>query len=434
VKGLPQEEALEALQEMNVAAEIVLAFSDDVRVGRVISQFPAAQVPFPESSLAVLVVSRGKAPTALPMVALPNVVGKTEFEAGEAIRRAGLEPYSIEAFDLQVPAGRVLGQVPSVESLAAPKAQRRPLWPWVVAASVVLAGAIAFWAWTWISATSPAPKLVGQTQESAIARVNDSGLRLASVVTSAYPDVPPGIVAAQIPSAGTELRRSAEITIVVSSGEALVTLPGVVGRTQADATNELTSVGLTVTVLQSYDNTAVAGTVLGQVPSAGDEVMPGTLVQLNVSRGRPPAAAVAVPAVAGKSQSESESLIKKAKLVAQIYKVYDASVPSGRAIGTLPSSGSRVAKDTTIGLFISLGKPSSTSTDTVTVPNVVGQTQLTAMTSITSGGLAAAVIQQYSDGIPSGTVFNQIPAAGTRVRRGATVGILVSLGPVPSGN
>ncbi|TLM76510.1 MAG: PASTA domain-containing protein, partial [Actinobacteria bacterium] len=218
---------------------------------------------------------------------------------------------------------------------------------------------------------------------------------------------------------------------VVSTGVPLVIMPGVIGKPQAEATTELISAGVTVSVMSAYDNTVTAGTVISQIPAVGDQVMPNTTAQIVVSKGKPPAAAVVVPNVTGKNKTDADKAVKKAGLSPQYYEVYDPKVSKGRVIGTLPPAGSRVAKGTTIGVFISLGKPSSTSTDTVTVPNVVGQQQITAMTSITSAGLTPIVIQQYSDGIPSGTVFNQMPAAGTRMKRGTPVGILVSLGPVP---
>ena len=65
----------------------------------------------------------------------------------------------------------------------------------------------------------------------------------------------------------------------------------------------------------------------------------------------------------------------------------------------------------------------------VAVPNVVGLTQAAAAAAITSAGLAPGTVSSaYSSVVPSGSVTDSNPAAGTQVIPGSTVRLLVSTG------
>ena len=70
----------------------------------------------------------------------------------------------------------------------------------------------------------------------------------------------------------------------------------------------------------------------------------------------------------------------------------------------------------------------------VLVPNVVGQTQATAQSMITSALLAVGTITNaYSDTVAAGRVISQNPAAGSTANVGSAVNLVISLGPAPGG-
>jgi len=69
---------------------------------------------------------------------------------------------------------------------------------------------------------------------------------------------------------------------------------------------------------------------------------------------------------------------------------------------------------------------------TVTVPNVVGQAQGAATTTIIGAGLTTGTVTTApSSSVPSGSVITQNPAAGAQAVTGSAVQLLVSTGPVP---
>jgi hypothetical protein len=66
---------------------------------------------------------------------------------------------------------------------------------------------------------------------------------------------------------------------------ALVTVPNVVGETQAQGTSDITALGLTVSVATAYSSVVAAGLIISQVPAGGSQVSPGSSVDITVSLG-----------------------------------------------------------------------------------------------------------------------------------------------------
>ena len=67
-----------------------------------------------------------------------------------------------------------------------------------------------------------------------------------------------------------------------------MTLISVIGKTESEAIESIDELGLNANSVQAYSDTVAAGCVIYQSPDAGEEVMPGSTVQLTVSRGPEP--------------------------------------------------------------------------------------------------------------------------------------------------
>ncbi|HXI30252.1 MAG TPA: PASTA domain-containing protein, partial [Vicinamibacterales bacterium] len=77
-----------------------------------------------------------------------------------------------------------------------------------------------------------------------------------------------------------------------------------------------------------------------------------------------------------------------------------------------------------------LGFVTVTRAATVAVPNVVGQTQANATSSLTAAGLqAGAITSANSATVAAGSVISQSPVAGVSVATGSPVALVISLGP-----
>ena len=210
-----------------------------------------------------------------------------------------------------------------------------------------------------------------------------------------------------------------------------VLVPNVVGQTQAAATSAITSAGLTAgTVTQQSSTTVASGSVISESPAAGTSVASGAAVNLVVSSGAPPPTPVAVPNVVGQTQAAATSAISAAALtVGAITQQSSSTVASGNVISESPAAGASVAKGSAVNLVVSSGAPAPGQ---VAVPNVVGETEATATSAITSAGLTAGTVtQQSSTTVASGNVITESPAAGTSVASGAAVSLVVSSGAPP---
>ena len=131
---------------------------------------------------------------------------------------------------------------------------------------------------------------------------------------------------------------------------------------------------------------------------------------------------VSVPSVIGKTEEEAKTTLNSLGLGYKATYQPSNTIPEGTVISQGTSSGTKVAKNTTITLSISSGPESSS------VTNVVGQDQVGASSLLESAGFKVSVKQSYSDSVEQGKVISQSPSGSTTVSPGSTVTITVSQG------
>jgi serine/threonine-protein kinase len=130
------------------------------------------------------------------------------------------------------------------------------------------------------------PNVVGQQQDQAAATLQSKGFKV-DTKTDATSSSPAGQVISQSPSGGTAAP-GATITITVSGGA--VSVPSVVGDSQATASQVLTTAGFQVSVQQGSGPAQYAnGTVFSQQPANGTATK-GSTVTIFVQNGQSPSA------------------------------------------------------------------------------------------------------------------------------------------------
>ena len=106
-------------------------------------------------------------------------------------------------------------------------------------------------------------------------------------------------------------------------------------------------------------------------------------------------------------------------------------VEAGLVLSQRPRAGVIVDPGDTIYFTLSLGPQ---TLQAVTVPYIVGMTEPAARAALTAAGLTAGAITfAYHDHIDANKIVLQNPAGGTRVEPGASVDVVVSLGPESKG-
>ncbi len=124
----------------------------------------------------------------------------------------------------------------------------------------------------------PVPDVVGASQQDAASTLTHAGLRI-RVTQQPSTDVPEGAVIAES-HRGQSVARDTVVTIVVSTGPDLVTVPRVTGKSLDDATRTLQKRGFTVQAHDFFGG--VLGRVWQQNPRAGSRAPRGSTVTLEV--------------------------------------------------------------------------------------------------------------------------------------------------------
>jgi serine/threonine-protein kinase len=278
----------------------------------------------------------------------------------------------------------------------------------------ITAGAIGWWLgsgrWTDV------PALVGQSQESAIGRLQEAGLDPAFGDRQFSENVPEGTVISADPSGG-RLIRGTNVELVVSKGHERFVVDGsLVGKPLADVRTALGDMPITLATAQDFDQAVPAGSVIRFEPAPGAQLKRGDTVTAVVSEGRAP---VKVPDVVGQDPDAATSNLKQLGFTVQRAEGRSADVPTGAvmAVDPSPSAGGQ-PYGSTVTITVSPGMPQ------VQVPDLKGMGRDEAIAALQAVGLKADTVTF----VAGDKVFNQSPKKGEVVDQGTTVRILLSFG------
>ena len=203
-------------------------------------------------------------------------------------------------------------------------------------------------------------------------------------------------------------------------GEDAVDVPNVVGMTREEAISEIQSKGFEVgTVSEDNSDTVESGRVISQDPTSDVKRTPKSKINITVSIG---VAEITVPDLSNMTADDArKELTANGLKYAAGAAEYSDTVDKDRVARQDIAPGTKVAKDTTITYYLSLGPEGSE------VPNVVGQREGSATSTLENAGFNVATDYDYSNDVASGLVISQSPSSGKQPA-GTTVNIVVSLG------
>ena len=200
-------------------------------------------------------------------VSVPNLVGQSVDQAATTLEPLGLqvrvEP--LARIDPTIPAGHVVGQDPAT-GLTTRSGRSVKVW----ISSGASAGSV--------------PTLIGQSERSARARLEEDALRLrgiSEIRSGRYPS--DTVVAQEPPPRGS----AATVSVLVNRGErgATYVMPDLIGVYGADAAEVLRARGFRVSVVGDHPYPGIEpGVVLRQFPKTGFQIAHGEAISLEVSR------------------------------------------------------------------------------------------------------------------------------------------------------
>ena len=137
---------------------------------------------------------------------------------------------------------------------------------------------------------------------------------------------------------------------------------------------------------------------------------------------------ITVPDLTGMTEDEAKAALEKAGLKYELSgKESSDTVKEGLVVRQTPVAKKKVAEGTKVKVTLSSGK----ADQSVDVPNVVGQSESKAKSTLTGAGFKVDVSYEYSDSVASGNVISQTPSSGT-ANEGDTIKIVVSRGEDPN--
>ena len=177
---------------------------------------------------------------------------------------------------------------------------------------------------------------------------------------------------------------------------------------------------LDLQVIEEYNSSYPAGTIIRQNPKAGRTVKEGQKITLTVSLGTQ---YVTVPETKNMVAEDAEQTLKDMGLNVLQKPMQDNTVASGSVIYSSPAAGETVEGGSTVILYTSRAVARST----VKVPSLTGKTIEDARNDVRDLNVSIRTVDQASSE-PAGTVLSQSPAAGSEVRISAVITLVVSTG------
>ena len=258
--GIDQQSAKEFLVKQGVAEAKILVREEDSpeqAKGKVVRTDPAEGGALDENTTVTLYVSSG-------MMTMPNVEGMTRDQAEKTLSENGFNNVEIKEVDSEKESGTVTKQ-----SLRANSRQDRSQTVTLEVSSGVNKKKV--------------PNVIGRTQDEAKTMLAQAGFNYVEINLVDDSDKAAFTVLKQSENPNAEVDVTTTIVLEVSSGK--MTVPNVVGKTEAEAKSTLSAEGFTNVRTETVDSTETAGTVVNQSLDAESAQDPKTEIVLSVSNG-----------------------------------------------------------------------------------------------------------------------------------------------------
>jgi len=289
--------------------------------------------------IALLVANANKNQTPTT-VAVPTVVGLTEEQAKKAITDADLLYQRTEAAS-DKPKGEALSSDPAAGTQVEKEST----------VTVTISTG---------PATTTVPDVTGKSVDEAVSILEGKGFKVNPNQTQDNNGAfPAGQVTATDPAANSPVDTGARVTLSVSTGN--VTVPNVVGKPQAEATQALNDANLQVNTTE-VESPQAPGTVVAQDKAPDTLVKQRTVVNLQIAKAMTTAT---VPSVAGMTYDQAVQALAQAGLT-NVKRVDETSDrPANEVLRTDPAAGTEVEFDQQIDIHVSKGnQPQGNGTPT----------------------------------------------------------------------
>jgi len=330
-------------------------------------------------------------------VSVPYLFRKTQAVASTMLFNSRLKPGTIQWESSKLPYGTVIRQDPRGGS------------------RVTIGSRVNIWLAKAVQVR--VPDLRGQLEQQARIRLDNVGLKSGRSMQQES-DRPDNEVLEQKPLAGT-LAKSGDVVRLVISRQ-MVRVPNLIGRKREQAIEMLRGIQLTDLVTKQ-ESEKISGIVLSQQPPANMRVRVGSAIQISISE-----QVVNVPNLLGIQQVEAKKLLRQYQLKAGRVTTRNSGKASGIVLSQQPPANKRVHIGSAVHFSI--------SEQVVPVPGLIKLGEKEAVNQLHSAGLSLGSMTTQIVNDRDDEVLKQSPDAGTMVRIGTPVNIVVAawaMVPVP---
>lgn len=232
-------------------------------------------------------------------VLVPNIIGKTYYEAIRILDDAGLQPAkTIQEASSDAPKGEIVAQNPQANF------RIKYYQPVYVTVSIGVE-------------LTPVPSVIGKSQEAAFDTLTAAGFRPNRVAYVHSENYVQDTVIAQTPPEGGGQRRGSPVNLLVSRGPTLqsIQLPNFQSQLANDVVSTLEGVGLKIETQYRSHPTISQGAIITHKPAAGAMVQTGDLVLLEISGTQGAAENIGKPLPFTHTVSEEGNLSRHVRIV-----------------------------------------------------------------------------------------------------------------------
>ena len=167
------------------------------------------------------------------------------------------------------------------------------------------------------------------------------------------------------------------------------------------------------------------GIILSQSPEAGSKITEGSTVTLVVAASEKD---ITMPNVYGLTLEMADQTLKQSELsIFKAMKINSDTVEEGKVIYTDPKANSIVSGDQEITIYVSDG-PSTTTIETIKIPDVIGLTKSGAREFLTKYGFTNVEFKTQDSTYPKDVVISQSPSVGSSAKATDKITVIVSTG------
>ena len=203
-----------------------------------------------------------------------------------------------------------------------------------------------------------------------------------------------------------------------------VSVPNVVGLSQADAKSQIEAAGLEweLNPEKVASDTVEKDAVASTDPAGGTQAEKGSTVRVTISSG--PDSVTLPDNLVGMSPDDARQAVEALGLKWEVNssKVASDTVAEGKVAQTNPSPGSKVKAGQTITAYLSSGS------DQVEVPDLVGMSQDQARSALKAVGLELGNVTTVDSDKDKDRIVSQDPETGSKVKKGTTIAVSISTG------